>query len=46
LKDGREILPIQYERIQRFDAESFVLTLDGRLTYFFPETRAFISLTE
>ncbi len=46
LKDGREILPIQYERIQRFDAESFVLTLDGRLTYFFPETRAFISLAE
>ena len=46
LKDGREILPIQYERIQRFDVESFVLTLDGRLTYFFPETRAFISLAE
>ena len=46
LKDGREILPIQYERIQRFDAESFVLTLNGRLTYFFPETRAFISLAE
>jgi hypothetical protein len=46
LKDGREILPIQYERIQRFDEESFVLTLDGHLTYFFPETRAFISLAE
>jgi hypothetical protein len=46
LKDGREILPIQYERIQRFDAESFVLTLDGGLMYFFPETRAFISLAE
>lgn len=46
LKDGKELLPIQYERIQRFDSESLVLLQDGRMTYFFPKTHAFISLVE
>jgi hypothetical protein len=46
LRDGKEVLPIQYERIQRFDAESLVLMQEGLLVYFFPNTHAFISLTE
>ena len=46
LKDGKEMLPIQYERIQRFDSESLVLLQDGRMTYFFPKTHAYISLVE
>jgi hypothetical protein len=46
LKDGKEMLPIQYERIQRFDSESLVLLQEGRMTYFFPKTHAFISLAE
>ena len=46
LKDGKEVLPMQYERIQRFDLESFVLMKEGLLVYFFPNTHAFISLTE
>jgi hypothetical protein len=46
LADGKEMLPIQYERIQRFDSESLVLLQDGRMTYFFPKTHAYISLVE
>jgi hypothetical protein len=46
LRDGKEVLPMQYERIQRFDAESLVLMQEGLLVYFFPNTHAFISLTE
>ena len=46
LRDGKEVLPIQYERIQRFDLESLVLMQEGLMLYFFPNTHAFISLTE
>jgi hypothetical protein len=45
-RDGKEVLAIQYDRIQRFDHESFVLQEGDKLSYYFPMTHSFISLVE
>jgi hypothetical protein len=43
--DGKEILPLDFDWVKKYNAQCWMLKKEGELMYFFPTSAKWITLT-